>query len=154
LYSLAPFCLLMFSNLLLIKSILPSNMILNESENKKKRRKRLTITIIIITFSFLILTTPGAIVSGFLFMNLNSSEIGRLLINILDNISFSYNGLSFIILYLSNSVYSHELKTILSSLFKCRRVSSSEINNSQSNSNTLNRNKSIFRSINVRILSE
>jgi hypothetical protein len=108
----------MITNILLVISIWPSKMITStESEMKKRKRRKLTLTVLVVTFSFLILTTPGAIVSAFFYLDLNSYPVGQLVVYLLDNISFSYNGFGFLFLILSNKNYANEFKKLTCSIF-------------------------------------
>lgn len=74
----------------------------------------MTVTVLIMAISFILMTLPGAIVSGYFYLDLIVTNIGPLVIALCDNISFSYNGLSFFMLLLSNKQISNEFKLLLS----------------------------------------
>lgn len=105
-------------NVLLIYSVLTAGKMTVEPKGatvstRSKRKFMMTKTIIILTISFIVLTLPGAVISGYYFVALMKIEFGPLIINICDDISFSYHALSIITLYLSNKQFSSKLKFIV-----------------------------------------
>jgi hypothetical protein len=123
-------------NILLIISLLPSKSIINETVQKRKKRKRLTIMTITITFSFLILTSPSAIISAFLFLQFNSYPVGKLLIYLFDNISFSYCSFNFMILFLTNKKYSSEFRSLFCSRALSKKALSDKTISNQGTTNS------------------
>jgi hypothetical protein len=116
-YSFGPFAILIVFNLLLVLSLVPSkNTTLNETEQKRRKRKKMTITIICLSVYFAALTTCGAI-SGILYVDLRTYQLGIFINYILSNISFCYNAFNFLALLLSNKAYAKEFKKITLCIF-------------------------------------
>lgn len=115
-YSIVPFCLLFIINLLVIYITILSRISKKTTTNSKakSRKIQMTVTVLIMAISFILMTLPGAIVSGYFYLDLIVTNIGPLVIALCDNISFSYNGLSFFMLLLSNKQISNEFKLLLS----------------------------------------
>jgi hypothetical protein len=70
----------------------------------------MTKTVVIITVSFIVLTLPSAIVSAY-YNQISSLVYGRLLIEVFNEISFSFHGLSFITLLYSNKQFFNQVKS-------------------------------------------
>jgi hypothetical protein len=117
-YSFLPFFLLAVFSLLLILTVLPGkNSIISNNAQKRQKRRRLTVTIVCISVYFILFTSCGSVITV-MFVSLNSSLQGKVIITLLDNISFCYNGLTFFVLYFSNKAYAAEFKRILFGLFR------------------------------------
>ena len=109
-YSYIPFCMIAIANFLLIITILNRSQVsvVNESVAHKKMNTVMNITVIATTVLFIILTCPGAIASSY-FNVLIQSYSGRIVLFVCDGLTFSYHGLNFITLFLTNKKFSKEL---------------------------------------------
>jgi hypothetical protein len=120
-YSFGPFAILIVFNFLLIFSLLPGkSSMLNESVQRRNKRKKLTKTVVCLSIYFIVLTTCGAI-TNIMYVDLITYELGVLIIYILNNLSFSYNALNFLVLLLSNTKFAAEFKRIIFSRLFSRR---------------------------------
>ena len=62
---------------------------------------------------FIILTFPGAIISGYFFIDLIQTDVGSMLLILFDDITFSYHALNFFMLIYTNRKFYAELKFVL-----------------------------------------
>ncbi len=119
LYSFLPFSLLAIANLLLIIFLFKVRRSLTSlklNAVRAKKQKSLNLTVISLTLIFILMTSPSAICSIF-FEIWMKTFMGRIVISLSDSICFSYHGLNFILLLLSNKKFAlHVLK-----LIKCAR---------------------------------
>ena len=67
---------------------------------------------------FIVLTLPGAIMSGYFYPQLSKSELGGLLFTLCDDITFSYHSLNFFVLLFTNTKFNSELKELFSTILK------------------------------------
>lgn len=129
-YSLVPFLLIALANLLLVLSLYarrrrlqPSNNSTQQqqstagttatvSDTKKQRNERMNQTVLVMTFLFIAMTSPIACAS-FFFDTLFTTDYGNFIIVLLDCVSFSYHGLNFVIMTLSNTMFRKEFFKIL-----------------------------------------
>lgn len=110
-YSIVSFAVLTIVDLLIIyKVVFASSRIKNDSGHAKKME--MVRTILILNFSFIVLTLPSAVVSGFFYVDLSQSQVGIFVLNLCDNISFSYHSFNIITLYLTNKRFKNEIKSI------------------------------------------
>ena len=110
-YSIVSFAVLTIIDILIIyKVVFASSKVKNDSGHAKKME--MARTILILNFSFIILTLPSAVVSGFFYVELSESQIGLFVLNLCDNISFSYHSFNIVTLYLANKRFKNEIKTI------------------------------------------
>jgi hypothetical protein len=134
-YSIVPFCLLVVINFLIVNTLRHSrrNLITtrpnddttatSSDASAMKKQTQMTVTVLILTITFVLLTLPGAIVSGFFYVDLYEVEWGQPLIVLLDDITFSYHAFNFVTLYLTNKVFNQEVKSI----FWRRREETSQV---------------------------
>ena len=131
-YSYVPFSLLALANFLLIFSLRNRGKIGHQSSSaaaatttgtaannvssKNSKEKSMNRTVIIITLLFIALTCPGAIGSIY-YNSLVRTKVGQLILFFLDSLTFSYHGLNFIILLLTNKKFEAEFKAIFYKLF-------------------------------------
>lgn len=116
---MVPFVLLAILNFLLVYTVLSASKSTVETEHTggvhnsfgMKRKLQMTKTIIILTITFIVLTLPGAIVSAY-YNDIIATEAGDMLINMSDNISFSFHALGFLTLFLSNKQFSAQVKSM------------------------------------------
>lgn len=76
------------------------------------RKVQMTKTIILMTLSFIVLTLPGAIVSGFYYLKLMSLDFGPLIINLCDDISFSFHSMTLFTLLYSNKAFFNQFQVV------------------------------------------
>ena len=67
---------------------------------------------------FIIVTLPGAIISGYYFLELSKTDVGSTILVLADEITFSYNGLNFFILLGTNTKFCAELKNLMKCLLE------------------------------------
>ena len=120
-YSFVPFALLLIANVLLIHKIffrrgrIVEEHHLNAFNGRSpsslftKKNLSMTRTIITITLLFILMTSPSAFAAIF-YSELVKTEFGYELVNLFDKITFSYHGLTFVILYFSNKKFRSEFK--------------------------------------------
>lgn len=73
----------------------------------------MTITILTFNILFIIFTLPSAIVSAYFYQTLIRTKIGSIIIQALDDITFSFHAFGFIFLFVSNKIFYKEVKCIL-----------------------------------------
>ena len=112
------------ANILLVCSINSNNQtrIHANQEIKDSKKKSLTYTVLIITVLFILLTLPDNILSLILTVLL-AEDYGIALLYSCDCLAFSYHGLHFLILVLSNKKFSSEFKVIFRRIRPSTRVS-------------------------------
>ena len=106
LYSFIPFCLILILNSLLVYhlyQVKKSIKNLNQSALLKNQFS-ISITILAMSFLFVLSTSPGAVISQF-FSILIQTETGTIVLYIGDNITFSYHALTIVILMVSNKEF-------------------------------------------------
>ena len=85
------------------------------SQQRQDSQRALNKTVLIVTITYIVMTTPVAVVTSFLNSQLQSSgELGDLIINLGDSVSFSYHAYNFLILFFTNKRYSKEVKMYFS----------------------------------------
>jgi hypothetical protein len=142
-YSIVPFVILLVFNILLILEVSTSRVSQSSANSSSSRKKvQMSVTVIVLAVSFIVLTLPGAVISGFFFGTFIVTNEGYFLILLLDSITFSYHAFSFFILYFSNKKFSEVLKSFSSlhiySKFTTSIIKVSE-KNIPTNSNTTNK---------------
>lgn len=106
--------LIILNSFMIYKTVYKQKFALKHTSELSNRKKRqMTISVIILTMLFIIMTLPGAVVSGYFFQVLIKTPMGTIILYLLDNISFSYHGLGFLILYLSNKQISMQVKSLI-----------------------------------------
>ena len=93
-----------------------------------RRKAQMTRMILMITFLYIILSLPGAIVSGYFYNDIFALDHGTMLINLLNAIQFTYPACNFFILFFTNKLFAKEIKSVFS--FNNRVSVSSRSNNS------------------------
>lgn len=81
--------------------------------NLSSRRSQMTFTILLTTFLFIAFSLPDAIVSGYFYPQLIGLRSGRLAIQFLDCLTFTFPSLNFFTLLYSNRAFARELKVEL-----------------------------------------
>ena len=66
------------------------------------------------------MTLPGAIVSGYFYNELYETELGHMILVLVDNITFSYHSLNFFVLLATNTKFRNELNEIFP--YRCKIV--------------------------------
>ena len=117
------------SNLLLIYDILLINTSIQITADSINKRKSLSITILIITTVFIVLTLPDNIMNAFYMPFVESVDYGYHLLFFCDCLAFTFHGLHFIILIVSNKLFEKEFKIMLKSLKLSSKVGHSSVNN-------------------------
>lgn len=132
LYSILPFIAMAIANMLLIytfysksKQMLPltikrSVSIINlketsdqmDDESRQEKNDKMNRKLLITTCIFIILTSPSACAS-FFFDTLSLTDSGSFIIVLLDSVSFTYNGLHFILFSISNKVFRKQFFKLL-----------------------------------------
>lgn len=115
-YCIVPFFIIITSDLVIGYKLLNSKFSNIETINKKK--KKLIKTILITTFLFLFSTVPQVIAFGWYFVELTSVYEGTLFLYVLDLIHFTFNGLNFMIFFVTNKVYRSEFMKLYYVIFK------------------------------------
>ena len=90
---------------------------------------------------FIVLTLPGAIVSGYYYPELSQSDLGVLLLVLFDDITFSYHSLNFFVLLFTNTKFNSELKELFPAIFKIMARNESSTNSTAHLKNSNNNNK-------------
>jgi hypothetical protein len=132
-YAIVPFGLLLAINLMIIykatrfsrtQYLSSNNKCPNqEGYNNNKttinaRKAQMTRTILTITFLYICLTLPPAIITGFFYPNVIALDlIGPMLINLIDNITFSFPAFNFFILLYSNRLFANEFRDMAATAF-------------------------------------
>ena len=75
-----------------------------------KRKTQMTRMIIFITFLYIVTSLPSTIITGYLYDNVSSLDVGQMIINLIDGIQFSYPAFNLFILFFSNKLFAEELK--------------------------------------------
>lgn len=131
-YTVVPFTLVFIINLLIIFKITKFS---SRSQNNKKaphsaqvvitppkstpslsrsrRSKQMNRTILITTFLLIVLTLPGVIASNFFAQIVFEMEVGPILLNLFDNITFSFPALNFLTLLYTNRMFTIEFKSLI-----------------------------------------
>jgi predicted secreted protein len=119
-YFLVPFSLLVIFNVLIIlKATRFARTQQNEASAttsavaKNGRKTQMTRVVLATTFLLLIISLPGAIMEGYFFLNIFVMDVGPLIINLLDDLTFTFPAFNFFILFYSNKLFAAELKSIL-----------------------------------------
>ena len=113
-YSIIPFGLLFMVNLFLI--VFTCKLERNSqtfNRIRKRKQKKLTYTIIILTWLFILATLPYYVGTAYLYIEMQSSLIGKCIQNFLSILSFSYHSLNFVIFFVSNKIFLKETKEIV-----------------------------------------
>lgn len=115
-YAIVPFCLLVIiDSIIIYKARHYSNvqvLCLSNAQQRKsnKRQNRISRSILIITFFYVCINLPPAVVTGFFYDQVVSGDLGPMIVNLMDNITFSFPALEFLFLLYSNKTYRKELK--------------------------------------------
>lgn len=137
LYSLAPFTILIVFNVLMLVHVYQSHRRIlgtnktsnsyttqedNETNSKKitttarSPKKSLNQTIIASTLLFIVMTLP-TVISSLLWYSWSKTELGNFLINLFDDLTFTYHGLNFFILAIFNRKFRSQIIEITKSIF-------------------------------------
>ena len=129
--------LLLIINVSLIYKVYFKNKILETEEKARTKKKRMSITVCFITLLFIVLTLPGAVVSGYFYLDLINDQIGSLILVTCDNISFSYHSFNFFFLLISNKKIFKESKRLFNNLLDrgsnidSKKTSTTKLNSTQ-----------------------
>ena len=120
-YSLVPFILIISINTLLIYEI-KKQVGTVQSEAKRAKHRAMNRLVITMAFLFVLFTLPGAVVTSILNKVLQEWGIsGFVIINICDALIFSYHGLNFVIVMLTNKRFLVEVKLYFSEKFGSKK---------------------------------
>jgi hypothetical protein len=120
LYSIVPFAVLALVNSLLLYETVFKKKVIQACERQiNHERVLITKSILIMTFSFIGFLLPSAIVSGYFYEFLYSTQLGTLVLYILDCITFGYHALNFLVFSFTNKRFNNELKRLF-----CNNISS------------------------------
>lgn len=112
------------SNILLVRSIYSNREVLiNSSEENSARKKSLTYTILTITVMFLILTLADNILNAFFLPIILVEDYGYNLLFFADSLAFTYHGLQFIILLVTNKKFKSEFNLMMKCSNKVENLS-------------------------------
>ncbi|CAF0800937.1 unnamed protein product [Brachionus calyciflorus] len=131
LFSIVPFISLVIINSKLIyTAVISKRRKIGLTNEAFKKKFDMTKTILILTIQFIVLTLPSSIVSRFFYVIMIQSRIGKIVLFVCDNFSFSFNSFNIITLYLTNKKFKDELKSTFK--IKMDRESTSKFINSSS----------------------
>ena len=104
------------------------------SKNSGDKRKAMSITVIAMTSCFLIMTLPYTLARGYFLTALSATPAGLSILFLCDSIAFTYHGINFVILYVTNKKF----KEIVRNFFKRGkgRVSNSSVEATAYNTTT------------------
>ncbi|CAF1033244.1 unnamed protein product [Brachionus calyciflorus] len=112
-YSLIPFVILSIFNLLLIKSLYKTSLLIHgPNDSKRIKQNQMTKTVIYMTLVFIVVTLSNA-TGTVLFNDLIVSDYGSFLIRLFDMMSFVYHGFNFILFYMTNIRFRNEFKKVI-----------------------------------------
>ena len=111
LYSFAPFCFLVITNILLIVDLRQRTSSSTNISVAKKNQFSINVSIVFMTMLFILSTCPSAIVSQY-YTTLLNTYFGRVVLFFCDDLTFSYHALNVIILCVFNKLFIRELKII------------------------------------------
>ena len=114
LYSFLPFLMLAITNILLILFLYKLSHVstLQLNASKAKKQKSLNITVISLTLIFIVMTSPSALCSIY-FEKWIGTQLGAVFITLSDCICFSYHGLNFALLFVSNKKFLREVVNLV-----------------------------------------
>lgn len=121
-YSLVPFILIISINILLIYEI-KRQVGTVQSDAKKAKHRAMNRLVITMALLFVLFTLPGAVITSILNKVLQEWGIsGYVIINLCDAFIFSYHGLNWLIVMLTNKRFLIEVKLYLSEKFGTKIV--------------------------------
>ena len=68
--------------------------------------------ILLITSLFIVMSLPGAILTGFFYDQVILMENGQVLVNLINGVQFSYPAFNFLILLFSNKLFAQEVRFV------------------------------------------
>ena len=134
---IAPLSLLLILNCLIILKATQFSRHQRETAtitSSTRKKTQMTRTILVITFLYITISIPGIVITGYLFSSIIVLDEGVMVVNMFNDILFSYPALNFFILFFSNKQFAEEAKRILLPRFLHRNAVSS------THSQHLNRN--------------
>jgi hypothetical protein len=121
------------SNILLVYVLLfKKQNSIDISEESNSKRKSLSFSVLFFTTMFIVLTLPVSILNAFFLKPLLEINYGYVVLFMMDNMAFTYHGLHFTILLVTNKRFAKELKTF----FKVCVTSNKVLNNDDTNTVT------------------
>ena len=125
LVAIIPFCLMIFTNLGIIRTTMHSDM-LHQTSRKQRRNHRLTIMLLSVTLAFMLLTCPSVI---YICINrLRSSRIYSnrhlLVLDLLESLWYTKHALNFLLYTLSGQDFRREFIKLIS----CKKKKTSKLN--------------------------
>lgn len=108
-----PYAIMMITN-----CMFAYRMNVNKKRVNKNEKLTISLQILIVNNFFIILTAPKTISSAFFLNDLLKTEEGLTLLFYFDSILFSFHGLNFFALILTNKQFSKEAKALINS-FMC-----------------------------------
>ena len=137
-YGFVPYALMSISNILLVCSIYSDHeVMINTSEENSARKKSLTYTVLAITSMFLILTLLDNVLNAFFLPIILAEDYGYDFLFFADCLAFSYHGLHFLVLLITNKKFNSVFK-LLFHIGSSNRVSNNSKGNSTNPTNTNN----------------
>jgi len=132
--AIIPFCLMMFTNIGIIRTTMHSN-ILCATSRKQQRNNRLTIMLLSVTLAFMLLTCPSVV---YICLNrlspssTNYSDTKLLILDLLEALWYTKHALNFILYTLSGQDFRREFRKLISC---SQRRTTMTLNNQQPNQN-------------------
>ncbi len=116
LYTLLPFALFTLCNIYLIMTVVVSKRNITgghlTNTSAEKQKIRMGITIIIMSVFFCLCTLPTASIQGSTLNFLLTLDYGTVIIHFCNMFAFTFQAAHFVMLYLTNSQFSNEFKTM------------------------------------------
>jgi hypothetical protein len=131
--AIIPLCLMMFTNIGIIRTTMQSNM-LYKTSRKQQRNNRLTIMLLSVTLAFMLLTCPSVIYICLnrLTPSTTYSDTKLLVVDLLESLWYTKHTLNFILYTLSGGDFRREFIKLM----PCsRRKKSDSLNSQQQNRN-------------------
>ena len=102
-----------FANIYLTHNLLFKKNSISMTEENNNKKKSLSGMVLIITTVFIILTLPDNIMNAFFLQLTITENYGFFLLFFCDCLAFTYHGLHFAILIITNKVFKKELRSML-----------------------------------------
>ena len=118
-YSLVPFLVLVAVNSMLIFRALtsgPKSLAFSQSSSSSRnaRKRTLTSTIVSLTIMFIVTSLPYTLAAAIWYRKVYAYPLGKLLLNSLSLLSFSYHSFNFFVLFCTNKLFLSECRLIFS----------------------------------------
>ena len=115
---IVPYGFLLLFNVLIIYKATKFERIQKESKNvsseaASRKKAHMTRTILFLTFLFIATSLPGTIITGYFYWDVTKSNLGRLIINLVDGVQFSFPAFNFFILFFTNKQFAQQVNVFL-----------------------------------------